>query len=195
MQTKISRDWQFSPWQCTAFLPVTDMVGASSELGNTKKKTIQTPNNVIVAENLLYQDNIAAKTGIFGKHLWQILAVLNKSGVYHQLWVAEESSGGVLLNTIFSKVGPKCWGKKGITSGRRMEPIADYCSLKRLRDVAAFTSLQLLSRRKHWPPSRLTRPSTTRVRECVLGDAAEVDQWCGGDGLCAAENHNRHFSR
>ena len=142
--------------------------------------------------NLLYQDNIAAKTGIFGKHLWQILAVLNKSGVYHQLWVAEESSGGVLLNTIFSKVGPKCWGKKGITSGRRMEPIADYRSLKRLRDVAAFTSLQLLSRRKQWPPSRLTRPSTTRVRECVLGDAAEVDQWCGGDGLCAAENHNRH---
>ena len=36
--------------------------------------------------NLLYQDNIAAKTGIFGKHLWQILAVLNKSGVNHQLF-------------------------------------------------------------------------------------------------------------
>ena len=128
---KISRDWQFSPRPCTEFLLVSDMVGASSELEKNNKKPIQTPNNVIVAETLLYQDKSLAKTGIFGKcNIWCFSSALGGGSI--KWW-------GVAEYHIFQGCS-KMLGKKGFTSGRRMEPIADYRSLKRLRDVAAFTS-------------------------------------------------------
>ena len=79
---KISRDWQFSPRPCTEFLLVSDMVGASSELEKNNKKPIQTPNNVIVAETLLYQDKSLAKTGIFGKcNIWCFSSALGGGSI------------------------------------------------------------------------------------------------------------------
>ena len=87
MQTKISRDWQFSPWQCTAFLPVTDMVGVSSELGNTKNKQSKHRTMSLWRKPPLPGQH-CSQNGYFWK------APMANSGSFEQIWCLSSALGG-----------------------------------------------------------------------------------------------------